>query len=112
MADRLATDKRQYSCQQCKPPAPSASSPADTGLLYQFWTNPESVRRKVLASRQMMFRDVQGNVESARLRLFGGIEVKEVRLSRKGDLDHSDFLYVPSATIFHDKEHVLEDGLR
>jgi hypothetical protein len=81
------------------------------GLLYQFWTNPESVRRKVLASLQSTFLDVRASVESARLRLFGGIDVKEIRLSRKGNLDQGDFLYIPSATIYHDKEHVLEEGL-
>ncbi len=80
--------------------------------LYQYWTNPESVRRQVIASLQNSFVNVHASLESARLRLFGGIEVKEVRLARQGDLDRADFLYVPSATIFHDKEQVLDGGLR
>ena len=82
------------------------------GVLYQFWTNPAAVRTKVIATLESTFLDVQASVESAHLRIFGGIEVKELRLCRKGALDREDFLYIPSATIFHDKEQVLEGGLR
>src|SRR4051812_8188889 len=81
------------------------------GLAYQYWTNPEAVRRQVLARLQHDFVNVQASLDSARLRLFGGIEVHELRLARKDDLDKSDFLYVPSATLFHDKEQVLEGTL-
>src|SRR5262249_53665632 len=43
--------------------------------------------------------------------LFGGISVRELRLARRGDLDKSDFLYVPDATLYHDKEHLLQGPL-
>src|SRR5437773_68972 len=67
---------------------------------------------QVLARIQVDFVNVQASLDSAQLKLFGGIEVRELRLSRKDDLDKSDFLYVPFAIIYHDKEQVLEEGLR
>ena len=39
-----------------------------------------------------------------------GILVRDLRLARTEGLDQHDFLYVPEAVIFHDKEHVLSDG--
>src|SRR5262249_4172689 len=48
---------------------------------------------------------------SAGLRLFGGIAVQEIRLCRRDDLDKTDFLYVPAAVLYHDKEHLLKGQL-
>ncbi|HKB36830.1 MAG TPA: hypothetical protein VKD72_10265, partial [Gemmataceae bacterium] len=81
------------------------------GFLYQVLTNPEAVRRKVLARLQADLVGVNASLDSARLRLFGGIAVQELRLSRRDDLDKSDFLYVPSAVLYHDKEHLLNGTL-
>jgi hypothetical protein len=80
-------------------------------LLYQYFTNPEAVRRQVLARIQNDLVNVNATLESARLRLFGGIDIRELRMSRKDDLDKTDFLSIPSATIYHDKEQVLENGI-
>ena len=46
-------------------------------------------------------------VESARLRLLGGTAVSELRMARRDDADMTNFLHVPSAVIYHDKEHLL-----
>lgn len=81
------------------------------GLLYQYWTNPETVRQQVLDRLETDFIDVNASLDSARLRIFGGIEIRELRLARKNDLDKSDFLHVPSATLIHDKEQMLDKGL-
>src|SRR5262245_1196145 len=79
--------------------------------LYQYLTNPEAVRRQVLARLRSDLVGVHVSLDSARLRLFGGIAVQELRLSRRDDLDKSDFLYVPSALLYHDKEHLLQGKL-
>ena len=81
------------------------------GLTYHYLTNPEAIRHQVLARLQADLVGVNVTVDSARLRLFGGITVQELRLSRRDDLDKSDFLYVPSAILYHDKEHLLQGRL-
>lgn len=81
------------------------------GALYQFLTNPEAVRRQVLARVEAELVGVSASIDSARLRLFGGIAVRELRLARRDDLDRSDFLYVPSAVLYHDKEQLLDGEL-
>src|SRR5262249_59428671 len=49
--------------------------------LYQYLTNPEAVRRQVLARLRSDLVGVHVSLDSARLRLFGGIAVQELRLS-------------------------------
>ena len=50
-------------------------------------------------------------LEKARLRLLGGILVHDLRMARSTGLDRPDFLYVPSAVIYHDKEQLLDGKL-
>jgi hypothetical protein len=80
-------------------------------LLYHFWTSPATVRRRVLAKLAERFPGATISLDSAHLRLFGGIAVAELRMARRDDLDKSDFLYVPSAIIYHDKEQMLDGVL-
>jgi hypothetical protein len=80
-------------------------------LLYEAWTNPAAVRRQVHDKLQKLFIGAVIHSESARLRLFGGIGVRDLRMSRRDELDRRDFLYVPSAVIYHDKEHLLDGTL-
>src|SRR5579883_2315759 len=80
-------------------------------LLYEAWTNPAAVRRQVLAKLHKIFIGATVNIDTARLRLLGGIGVRDLRMARRDDLDRSDFLYVPSAVIYHDKEHLLDGTL-
>lgn len=85
-----------------------------TGLLalvYQAWTNPSAIRRQVLDKLGDKFIGAVVSIESAQLRLLGGIAVSDLRMSRRDDLDHGDFLYAPTAVIYHDKEQLLEGHL-
>ncbi len=77
------------------------------GLAYQACTNPEAVRRLVLEKLGVRFLNVTVTLESAHMRLLGGIVVQDLRMSRSDRLERSIFLYVPSAVIFPDKEHML-----
>jgi hypothetical protein len=76
-------------------------------IAYQHWTEPAEVRRQVLAHFAAKFPGANVTVESARLRLLGGIAVSELRLARRDDADMTNFLHVPSAIIYHDKEQLL-----
>ncbi len=76
--------------------------------LYALWTNPQAVRQLVQEKLGVRFLDVSVQVGSARLRLLGGILVHELRLARSNALDRRDFLYVPDAVIYHDKEQLLD----
>jgi hypothetical protein len=78
------------------------------GVAYALGTNPAAVRQMVQQQFGERFRHVAVSIERARLRLLGGILVRELRLARNDGLDRRDFLYVPSAVIYHDKEHLLE----
>ena len=51
------------------------------------------------------------SLDSAYLRLLGGIAVSELRLTRRDDPDKSELAYFPSAIIYHDKEKLLEGKL-
>jgi hypothetical protein len=85
---------------------------AAAGLLaYQQWTNPLAVRRQVLDKLLAKCPGASITLESARLRLLGGIAVRELRMVRRDDSDNVVFLYVPSAVIYHDKELLLEGQL-
>jgi hypothetical protein len=76
--------------------------------VYALWTNPAAVRQLVEDQLGTRFVRITVHLGSARLRLLGGILVQELRMARTDGLDSSDFLYVPSAVIYHDKEHMLE----
>lgn len=80
-------------------------------FVYQAWTNPAAVRRQVHAKLAQQFIGASVSLDSAHLRLLGGIAVRDVRMARRDDLDRGDFLYVPSAIIYHDKEHLLDGAL-
>jgi hypothetical protein len=76
--------------------------------MYQRYTNPEQVRSQVLDKLGEQFPGAVVNVESARLRLLGGISVEEFRLTRREDPEQTEFLHVPSAILYHDKESLLD----
>ena len=60
------------------------------GLVYQRWTNPEAVRRQVMDKLASHFLGATVSLDSARLRLLGGIGVSELRLARRDDPDRLD----------------------
>ena len=75
------------------------------GLWYAHsWVSPESVRAALIATLGDQFADVDVHVGSARMRLFGGISVRDLRLTRRGDAE--PFFAAPAAVIYHDKEQL------
>ncbi len=77
--------------------------------LYQHFTDPEAVRQAVIARLEAQFVDAHVRLESAQLRLLGGISFHELRIVRDGD--GGEVLYVPSGIIYHDKETLLDGKL-
>src|SRR5947209_13013390 len=78
------------------------------GLLYQRFTDPAAVRQQVIDKLQAQFPGAVVTLDAARLRVLGGIVLTELRLTRRDDPDKIDLLYVPSAEVYHDKEHLLD----
>lgn len=85
-----------------------ASSLTLTALLVELLTNPAAMREQVIARLGEHLVDVTVNLDAARLRLLGGIAFRELRLRRNDDSGKTDFLYVPSGIIYHDKEQLLD----
>ena len=79
---------------------------AVAGWIANSWVSPERVREQVLAHLQEQFDGVDVEVGSARLRILGGIAVKDLKLTRRGDPPDRPFLVVPSAVLYHDKEQL------
>src|SRR5262245_13396927 len=77
-------------------------------LLYQRWTDTETVHHQVVERLQQLFPGAVATLDGARLRILGGIVLNELRLTRRDDPDKGDLLYVPSAIVYHDKEHLLD----
>lgn len=65
---------------------------------------PERVRAALVAALEEKLDNVDVTVGDARLRVFGGITVTDLRLTRKGD--DAPFFAAPSAVISHDKEQL------
>jgi len=76
------------------------------GWIASDWVSPEAVRTKVVAHLHDRLQGVDIQVESARMRIFGGIAITNLRLARQGDPADKPFLVVPSAVLFHDKEQL------
>src|SRR5262245_39666470 len=76
-------------------------------VLYQRWTDPAVVRQQVIARLEKLFPNASISLESARLRILGGIVLNELRIVRRDDPNRHDILHVPSAIVYHDKEHLL-----
>src|ERR1051326_1165813 len=82
------------------------------GVLYQRWTNPGAVREQVITEIGKTFPGASVSVDSARLRILGGIQLNGLRLSRLDDPEKHEFLQVPSAIFYHDKEKILDGQLK
>jgi hypothetical protein len=84
-----------------------AAGVAAAAFAYQHWTSPTIIRQQVLARLVEQLPGARVNLEAARLRLLGGISFSQLRLLCRDDPASSEFAYVPSGTIYHDKEHLL-----
>lgn len=85
---------------------------AGGALAYQRWTNPGAVREQIIAELEKAFPGAEVSVDSARLRLMGGIQLTGLRFARADDPEKHEFLQVPSAVFYHDKEKILDGELR
>ncbi len=70
------------------------------------WVSPERVREQVVAALHEQLDGVDVTVGSARMRILGGIAVRDLALVRRGDPPDQPFLVVPVALLFHDKEQL------
>jgi hypothetical protein len=86
-----------------------AGSLAAVALLYQRWTNPAAVRQQVLARFAEHLPGAVVSLETAGLRVLGGIAFRDLRLARADN--PNAFLHVPSGVIYHDKEQLLQGRL-
>lgn len=77
---------------------------AAVGWVMHDWVSPDRVREALITALREQLPGVEVEVASARLRLFGGISVTDLRLTRGGESE--PFLTVPSAIIAHDKEQL------
>jgi hypothetical protein len=78
------------------------------GVLYQQWTNPTAVREQVVEMLVQQFPGATVTLDGARLRLFGGVVLTELRLTRREIGDKSELLHIPSATVYPDKERLVK----
>jgi len=80
-------------------------------FLYERWTNPAAVRQQVLQQMVQHFPGATVALESAHLRLLGGIAITDLRLARRDDPNRIEFAYFPSGIIYHDKEQLVQGRL-
>jgi hypothetical protein len=78
-----------------------------SGFLYLRWTNPEAVRRQVLEQLSSHLTGADMSLESAHIRLLGGISFRELRLSRGDDAAQNELAVVPAGIIYPDKEQAF-----
>src|SRR5439155_19933112 len=88
-----------------------AGSLAAGVLLYQRFTNPSAVRKQVIANLLQHLPGAAVSLESARLRVLGGIAFNDLRLARADDPEQVSFLHVPSGVIYLDKEQLQQGRL-
>lgn len=83
---------------------------AVAGYLAVTWVSPEKVREVVLASLHDRFGDdVDVQLGSAQMRLFGGLTVTDLTLTRRGE--DEPFAHIPHAVLYHDKQKLNQGVL-
>lgn len=73
------------------------------------WVSPDRVREALIAALREQFPEADVQVGSAHLRIFGGISVRDLKLTRPGE--SAPFFETPSAVISHDKEQLSSGRL-
>jgi hypothetical protein len=86
-------------------------SAATLASLFWAWTSPGLLRETVIQEFQRALPLATVDLESASMRLLGGITLRDLRLSRRDDLTRSDFFHVPLAVLYHDKEQLIDGVL-
>lgn len=85
-----------------------------SGVGYGLWwaqsyVSPDAVRAALLETLQEQFPDTDIVVGSAHIRVFGGISIRDLTLTRRGE--DTPFFRAPSGTIYHDKEQISRGRL-
>ncbi len=75
---------------------------------YKVWTNPAAIRRQALQELQKIFPRGRISLESASIRLLGGIELTELRIFRHDEPDGKPVFHAPFAIVYHNKEKLLD----
>src|SRR4051794_6751602 len=79
--------------------------------LYQGFTSPAVIRQQVIDKLRAQMPGAAVTLDAAHLRLLGGTAIDGLRLARTDDPDRVEFIHVPSAVIYHDKEQLLDGKL-
>jgi hypothetical protein len=80
------------------------------GWLAVHWVSPERVRAAVLDHLHAKFGEsVEVTLGAAEMRLFGGLSVTDLTLTRRGEAE--PFLHIPHAVLYHDKEKLTRGEL-
>jgi hypothetical protein len=82
---------------------------ASAAFIYHRWTNSATVKRQALTILQAHFPGAEISLDSAHLRLLGEVSLNDLHLSRRDGIERTEFAYIPSAIVYHDKEQ-LNDG--
>jgi AsmA-like C-terminal region len=85
-----------------------------SGVGYGLWwaqsyVSPDAVRAALLETLHEQFPDTDIVVGSAHIRVFGGISIRDLTLTRRGE--DQPFFTAPSGTIYHDKEQISRGRL-
>lgn len=75
--------------------------------LYRLWTNPAAVREQCLVNLGGFFPGGEFTLDSAYLRLLGGVVLRDLRLARRDDPARVAFTHIPFSVVYHDKEKLL-----
>ena len=82
-------------------------SGAAAGVVVREYVGPDRVRELLIHALEDQLPDTAVEVESAGLRLFGGVTATNVTLTRRGEAE--PYFAAPSVTLAHDKEE-LQSG--
>ena len=79
------------------------------GIGYGIWwmqsyVSPDAVRTALLSTFSEQFPDAEVHVSSAHIRVFGGISIHDLTLTKRGETE--PFFIAPTSVIYHDKEQI------
>src|SRR5262249_27797828 len=78
---------------------------------YRSWTNPHAVRQAVVAELGRRLPGAKIQLESAEFRLFGGVRLEKLTLSRQDQPNEPPFAVLPEVICYPDKEQLSKGNL-
>ena len=70
----------------------------------QSYVSPDAVRTALLSTFSEQFPNAEVHVSSAHIRVFGGISIRDLTLTNRGETE--PFFVAPTSIIYHDKEQI------